>query len=181
MSQNTKKEDFVNIFQAVLSKTAGTSKCLTLKHPKDNKDFVMADLRGYYNGKASRSGVCMTSFEFDWLANSLLCGIEFETALKSKHSCRSLVIKPKPKIKGVEVVQTLLDKTRSLNLREKEIKTLIEKYGTFYHIIEELEETLTDKEDALSNDDVKEDSKKEDSNEEASKEDEPKTKKIKFD
>lgn len=134
-------EHFNTLFSKVISKTAGASKILRLIQPKGKTDFVLADLRGFYNnGNSAGPGVCLTPFEFDWFARSLLLGRQNEQSLTNKNAARSLTIKPKPFIKGVEVIQFVNEKHRKLNLREAEVQFIIDNYGSFYHIIEELEE-----------------------------------------
>lgn len=134
-------ENFNILFSKVISKTAGATKILRLIQPKGKTDFVLADLRGFYNnGNSSGPGVCLTPFEFDWFARSILLGRQNEQTLTNKNAARSLTIRPKPHIKGVEILQFVNEKQRKLNLREAEVQYILDNYGSFYHIIEELEE-----------------------------------------
>src|SRR5882724_1265722 len=76
------------------SKPKLTKKILSLKHHKDNEDFILVDIRGSYNGRPTQSGICLTQYEFDWMANYFIRDKISEASLPSIRSARLLNITP---------------------------------------------------------------------------------------
>ena len=131
-------DEWVTITRVELSKSPKTTKFLTLKHPKFNIDFILADLRIFNDsGRATRNGVCLTEFEFDYLAKVLVFAKTVEQRLVNKTGARILCIRPKEKIRGVELTQTVNDRVRKLRLNEAECTKIVNDYGSYYSIIEE--------------------------------------------
>lgn len=125
------------------NKTIGHKKCISLKQLVNDAvsdNFILADIRAFLNGKPTTCGVCLTPYEFDWLAKTLLYSPNKEQILHGKETARILTVRPKVKRNGVEIIQQVNDQTRRLNLYKTEIKQLTENYGTFYNLIEEFEE-----------------------------------------
>jgi hypothetical protein len=101
----------------------------------------MADIRAYLNNKPTRVGICLTSYEFNWLAGNLIYQSENVPTYTSQRSTRSLTIYRKPtKYGGVQVIQRVEDQTRRLNLRKDEIMKIVRHYGDFYYLIEDMED-----------------------------------------
>ena len=119
-------------------KKIGTEKFVTLKHPASNPQFILADIRGYYNGIPSKSGVCLTSYEFDWLAQCLVHNPRAKNGLSSSKSSRSLDITPTDL--GVQILQMVGESMKTIVLYKKEMKVLITKCGTFYQLLEAMDE-----------------------------------------
>ena len=141
----TQNNEWTTLHSIVLTKLVNTTKVLSLKHPNNNKNFILADLRVYYdNGKATRNGVCLTEYEFNYLARVLVYARCFEQTLVNKTGARSLVIKPNTKIGGVQITQAINDRIRKLNLTGLECGKIIDNYGSFYHIIEECQHPCND-------------------------------------
>lgn len=147
------ESDWVIINCVELSKTTKCSKILTLKHPKNNNEFILADLRIFNNrGRATKNGVCLTEFEFDYLTRVLVHAKEVEQTNVNKTGARILCISPKPYIEGVEITQTVNDRVRKLRLNEFECKKLVNDYESYYSIIDEcLCESLEDCSDEETN------------------------------
>lgn len=138
--------EWTTLYAKVISKTKRTSKVLTLKHPDNKEDFILADIRVFYfNGKSSRHGVCMTEFEFDYFVRYLLYDRNFEQSLENKTGARILTIKPNPKNGGVDLIQTVNDKTKRIFLNSNECKEIKDKHGSFYHMFEALDEEEEEK------------------------------------
>ena len=138
VSEKYNESEWVIINCVELSKTEKSSKILTLKHPKNNNEFILADLRIYNaTGRPTRNGVCLTEFEFDYLARVLVYAKEIEQRHVNKTGARILCIKPHLKIKGVEIIQTVNDRVRRLRLNNYECKKLINDYGSYYSIIDD--------------------------------------------
>lgn len=125
------------------NKTLGYIKYITVKQllkTSDSIPFFLADIRAYINGSPTKNGVCLTPFEFDWLANKLLYTIKSDTMYFGKNSERRIKLKSKPKVGGVEIIQEVNDSgPRRINLYKDEISRIIEDYGSFYTLVETLE------------------------------------------
>ena len=144
ISEKSTENIWTDLYSVTLSandKNMGTKKCLTLKQlERDGEEpFILAEIRAFLNGKRTNVGVCMTPYEFDWFAKKLIALNDDKQELRSKSSPRILTLKRKPNKKGVEVNQQVDDKMRRINLFKKEIAIIIEKYPTFYDIIEEMQ------------------------------------------
>ena len=130
------------------TKIIGHKKCIVLKSVEkpDEQPFLLADIRAFLNGKPTKVGVCLTTFEFDWLANILLRHKSKDSiTLKSDKSPRTLSVTPKgQKTGGFYIEQQINDEIRHINLYKKEVKIIIERYGTFYNIFEEMQENEMD-------------------------------------
>ena len=133
MSKMSKSEsNFNTIYQVSLSsETARFKKCLTLSQIGKTKEdaFVMVDIRRYVNGTPTKSGVCLTPFEFDWLSNLLLlANIEKKQnyELANKSSLRKIIINFKPN-KSLEIVQRVDDRYKRITLTLSEKKEAREK------------------------------------------------------
>ena len=146
---SAKKND--NIFKIIHTvslsentKIIGHKKCIVLKSVEKpgEQPFLLADIRAFLNDKATKVGVCLTTYEFDWLANVLLRHKSEESiTLKSDKSPRTLSVIPKgKKTGGFYIEQQINDEIRHINLYKKEVKILVERYGTFYNIFEEMQE-----------------------------------------
>jgi len=125
------------------SKIFGYKKSIVLKQLKKPKEdggsLVLADIRTYISGFPTKHGVCLTQYEFDWLAASLLHLKDSEQTLQSKSSARSLKIQPKSA--GVVcVIQHVEDQVRKINLYKREVDKIVAKYGDFISLIDEMEE-----------------------------------------
>jgi len=137
---------FKDIYSISLSENhneIGHKKYIKLKQLTTNdksNTFILADIRAYMNGRPTKCGVCLTPYEFDWLANKLLLNPMTEQTLSGKESTRILTIKPKPKNIGVVILQQVNDQLKRINLYKREMKKIVENYGSFYSIIEEMEE-----------------------------------------
>ena len=143
VSNNTCKIEnlstWTTLHSIIISKSRRASKLLSLKHPNNNKDFLLADLRVYYdNGRPTRNGICLTEFEFNYFAHALAYAQEIEQSSINRTGERSLVIKPNNAIKGVEIIQTCKGKIRKINLNGEECKKIIQNYGSFYSILDEI-------------------------------------------
>ena len=128
------------IHSIIISKSVNTLKMLTLKHPSNDENFILADLRVFTSssGRATRYGVCMTEFEYDYFTKVLLFARNCEQTLKNKSGARVLTISPKPSIGGVEVTQSVNDKIRKIALTGVDCSNIIENYGSIYNIIDEV-------------------------------------------
>ena len=104
----------------------GHKKCIVLKSVEKpgEQPFLLADIRAFLNGKPTKVGVCLTTFEFDWLANILLRHkSEDSITLKSDKSPRTLSVTPKgKKTGGFYIEQQINDEIRHINLYKKEVK-----------------------------------------------------------
>src|ERR1700712_2996728 len=110
---NKNSDGWTTLHSIILSKSESASKVLALKSPKDNSSFILTDIRVFCdNGRATRYGVCLTQFEFDYLARVLVYAKQFEQELNNKTGTRRLLIKPKPNINGVAITQTVNDRVR---------------------------------------------------------------------
>ena len=151
ISEKSTKGEWTDLYSVTLSsndKSIGTKKCLILKQlVRENEEpFILAEIRAFLNGKRTNVGVCLTPYEFDWLAMQLLASAGEVKELNSKSSVRILTLRQKPSKKGVELIQQVDDRYRRLNLYKKEIQIILEKYATFYNIIEEMQENESDSE-----------------------------------
>lgn len=135
-------EDLYKVSLSPVDKAFGIRKYVTLKKLNSSEfpePFLLADIRGFLNGKPTTSGVCLTPYEYDWLVNVLLYYHGDEHKLDGKKAARSLVVRPKFHKSAVEVLQQVNDKLRRINLFKNEIKIIIERYGAFYSLLEEME------------------------------------------
>jgi len=118
----------------------GHKKHITLKQLESgagSNTFVLADIRAFMNGKPTKRGVCLTPFEYDWLARKLALNPLKELTLAGKVSARTLTVKPM--VKGaVNILQQANGEPRRIKLNNAEVKNLIENYGDFYCLIEEM-------------------------------------------
>jgi hypothetical protein len=128
-----------------ISKTSkGYQKFIILKEyfkPADEENpLILADIRAFSNGKPTKVGVCLTQYEFNWLAENLLYPKREIQILQSKNSTRSLSIERKPRNIGVTLVQRVEDRIRRLNLYKRQITKILHNYGDFTYLLEEMEE-----------------------------------------
>ena len=143
-------------------------KVLSLKHPKDNPDLLLVDIRSTFNNRPSKNGVCLTAYEYDWLLSCLAFAPEKYHKLLSKSSARQLEIISRQyssanpdtnlssndnrdieqqvlpsklrSFKAVDIVQTVNgDQVRKITLYKKEVNYLVGNYGTVVVILQELE------------------------------------------
>jgi hypothetical protein len=135
------------------TKIVGHKKCIVLKQLEldgDEQPFLLADIRAYLNGKPTKCGVSLTPYEFDWLARRLLYLDHRDQTLKGKDSPRTLSIKHKAKkSRGIQLEQQVNDQIRKINLYPKEISRIVNNYGHFYSIIEEMEEYESEPQDVV--------------------------------
>lgn len=103
-------------------------------------DLYLADIRSFLNNKPTVTGVCLTSFEFDWLTKNLLYKRYDEISLTNKSKTRYLAIRRKLNNVGFEVTQRVNDKVRHINLYKSEIAILLKNYGSFLCLLENYEE-----------------------------------------
>jgi hypothetical protein len=124
------------------TKVAGYKKCIVIRQtvPENVEDepFTIADIRVYLNGKPTKSGVSLTPFEYDWLATNLVHGLKLQT-LKGKEAPRTLIMEPDSANGGIKIEQQVGNKIRRINLVQNEINSIINKYGNFFALIEEIE------------------------------------------
>jgi hypothetical protein len=140
------KDQWETLHTVLLSdegKKYGHQKCIVLKkynNPRSEDVLLLADIRAFMNNKPTQVGICLTPYEFDWLAKCLLYSKDEEQTLKSKSSPRSITIEQKPRKIGVKITQRVDDKARRINLFKREISKLVQNYGYFYQLIEDMEE-----------------------------------------
>ena len=138
---STQSSSWTTLHSIILSKSV-KSKCtkiLSLRQPNDNRDFILVDMRIYLeNGRPTQYGVCLTEFEFNQLAKFLVLAKDVAQEYLNKSGARRLLVKPKPSIDGVEVTQDVNDRSRKLSLNGFECRKIIEKYGAFYMLINDM-------------------------------------------
>jgi hypothetical protein len=117
-----------------------------LKSADEENPLILADIRAFSNGKPTKVGVCLTQYEFNWLAENLLYPKSETQMLQSKNSTRSLSIERKARNIGVTLVQRVEDRIRRLNLYKREITKILHNYGDFTYLLEEMEEKSYDDE-----------------------------------
>ena len=147
----SKNEDWETLHTVCLSqdkKMSGHKKCIVLKKflkSEGDNPLILADIRAFLNGRATKVGVCLTQHEFNFLAQCLLYPKDVEQKLNNKSATRSLTIRSKPKkVGGVEVTQRVEDKIRRINLYKKEVSEIVNNFGDFYNLIEDMEENEED-------------------------------------
>ena len=130
---------WTTLHSILISKSANSSKWLSLKHPQNDKDFILADLRVFYgeSPRPTRCGVCLTQFEFDYLTKVLLYARTCKQKLTNKTGTRILTISPKTNIGGVEICHTLNDKIRRISLTGVDCIKIAENYSIFYDLVDE--------------------------------------------
>ena len=131
------------IYQVLLSSdNTCYKKYLTLiEVAKDEGDpFVMVNIRRYSKEHPTKSGISLTQYEYDWILNLLTQNIEKDKnfELINKTSIRKIIINVKPN-ESLEIVQCVDGINKRITLTSTEKKKLIEKYGNFYDIIDEME------------------------------------------
>jgi hypothetical protein len=147
-SKITKNDEWKTLLSVSLSEVSKTSKGYQkfivlkeyLKSADEENPLILADIRAFSNGKPTKVGVCLTQYEFNWLAENLLYPKRETQILQSKNSTRSLSIEKKPRNIGVTLVQRVEDRTRRLNLYKREITKILHNYGDFAYLLEEMEE-----------------------------------------
>ena len=133
-----------NIYEVLLSsEDAHFKKGLTLSKFGRNKDnaFIMANIRRYVNGFPTKSGVCLTPYEYDWILNLLLLTNNEKKQnyeLANKTSLRKIIINFKPN-ESLQIIQHVEDRYKRITSTSYEKNKLIENYGNFYDIIDEME------------------------------------------
>jgi hypothetical protein len=137
LENDSKWEVLLTVTLSEENKIKGHVKYVNLKR---FGDLCLVDIRSYMNNKPTVTGVCLTSFEFDWLTKSLLYKRYDELSLTNKSKTRYLAIKRKLNNVGFEVTQRVNDKTRHINLYKSEIATLLKECGSFLCLLENYEE-----------------------------------------
>ena len=159
---SAQSSSWTTLHSIIISKSVKSqcNKIISLRQPNDNRDFILVDIRIYLkNGVPTQYGICLTDFEFNQLAKSLVLAKDVTQIYLNKSGARRLMVKPKPSIRGVEITQDVNDRRRKISLNEVECRLLIEKYDTFYKLIndmmpddlsdfEELEEVVPNESDS---------------------------------
>ena len=137
------KDSFKTLFSTAIGKAKSGEKRLTLKCPVDNEEFVMVDIRLHFQEKPSRLGVCLTSYEYDWLIRCLTFGPTVDHDLNNKDETRQLKVRPDKKTGWIDVLQELWDKeddsysnlrARTISLNKEGVALLINDFPTYLEI-----------------------------------------------
>ena len=82
--QNATKDNDNKVDQSVDKKSlkrkprSYAQKIISLKHPSDNPEFLLVDMRSTFSASMKSKGICFTSWEFDYVASCLAFGPDRE-------------------------------------------------------------------------------------------------------
>lgn len=116
-----------------LSSNESSKKIISVKELVE-KHRIFVDIRSFVKDKPTRSGVCLTIGEFDWLCSILLYKQNEKKAVEMDSSYR--VLKLLPRISGGYNINHIVgDVKKSIALNEIEVRHLVLRAGEIIKVI----------------------------------------------
>jgi len=122
--------------QYTFGKSEKFFKIVRLTHPEDRPDFLLVDIRLLTTeGKASKIGICLTQFEFDFFVRAFILAKRIPQHLENKDGGRMLILQPiikKSIYSGVAVTQLVNNTEKRMYFTNEDCRNLSEIFPIFF-------------------------------------------------